>query len=661
MSKRPQHRPPARPPAARRVPVGGWIALVVLAIVAAYANSLHGPFVFDDQGSIVDNPTIRSLSPSDGVLTPPDADGQTVGGRPVLNVSFAINYAVGGLAVEGYHATNLAIHVAAALLVFALVRRVLTWGRPAEVVVAASPELIAAGVALLWGVHPLTTSAVTYTVQRAESLAACLALLCLYAFVRGVEARAPAAAWRWHGLGVVVCFLAVATKETAAVVPLVVLLFDRTFVSGSFREAWKRRWRWHLAHAASWVLLAVLIIGADSRGGSAGFAVVTSRWDYLLTQAGAIVRYLGLAAWPVGLTFDYGTSLVAGLREVGAQALLVVALLGTTAWAIVRAPAAGFLGAWFFLFLAPSSSVFPVTSQTVAEHRMYLPLVALVTLAAHGASRLRPRVAFVCGLAAAVALGATTFARNRDYHTAVDLWADTVARHPGNTRAHTNLGTALAQEGRVEEAMASFREALRLYPDHASAHYNLGVALAGLGRSAEAFEHLGAAVRLEPTWADARLNLGNTLVRLGRPGEAVAEYREALRLQPGAVDVELNLGLALLALDRPADAVAPLQRAVAGLSDSVDARFALGNALARSGDFPAAIAAYSEVVRHAPAHVAARANLANALLVAGRTREAIAEYETILRQRPGDAAVRANLEQARAILRAGGAETEVRP
>lgn len=637
------------------------MTLVVLAILAAYANSLHGPFVFDDQGSIVDNPTIRSLEPFGGLLTPPAADGQTVGGRPVLNVSFAINYAMTGLAVEGYHATNLAIHVAAALLIFALVRRVLTWGRPAEVAMATPSEFVAAGVALLWGVHPLTTSAVTYTVQRAESLAACLALLCLYAFTRGVDVPSRAAAWRWHGLGVAACFLAVATKETAAAVPLLLFLFDRTFVGGSFREAWKRRWRWHLAHAASWVLLAVLILGAGSRGGSAGFAVVTSRWDYLLTQAGAIVRYLGLAAWPVGLTFDYGTTLVDGLREVGAQALLVVALLGTTAWALVRVPAAGFLGAWFFLFLAPSSSVFPVTSQTMAEHRMYLPLVTLVTLAVHGASRLRPRVAFACGVAAALALGATTFARNRDYHTAVGLWADTVAKRPDNTRAHTNLGTALAQAGRVDEAMASFREALRVYPNHASAHYNLGVALAGLGRSAEALEHLGAAVRLEPTWADARLNLGNTLVRLGRPAEAVAEFYEALRLQPGAVDVELNLGLALLALGKPADAVAPLQRAVAGLSDSVDARFALGNALARSGDFPAAITAYGEVVRRAPEHIAARANLANALLVAGRAREAIVEYEAILRQRPGDAAVRANLEQARAILRGGDTETEGRP
>ena len=168
-----------------------------------------------------------------------------------------------------------------------------------------------------------------------------------------------------------------ATKEVVATAPLVVLLFDRTFLSGSFRAAFARRWGLYLALAATWGIIAWELLITDFHGGS---TAVTrgqfTRWTYLLTEAQVLPHYLRLAIWPAGQCFDYGWPPAASLAQVFWPGLLVVALLGLTVWALVKRPVLGFFGAWFFVILAPTSSVVPILDAAV-EHRMYLPLAAI--------------------------------------------------------------------------------------------------------------------------------------------------------------------------------------------------------------------------------------------------------------------------------------------
>ena len=228
--------------------------LVVLATLAAFGNSFTGPFIFDDPGSITDNPTIRQLWPIWKPLSPPSG-GETVSERPILNLSLAINYAVSGYSVRGYHVSNLAIHLAAALLLFGVLRR--TFLLPVMVERSgATATPVALAVALLWAVHPLQTESVTYVVQRAESLMGLFYLLTLYCFVRG--ARSDMRIF-WYGASVLACLLGMATKEVMVSAPLVVLLYDCTFLARSFRRAWRRRWGYYMALAANWLLLAWLV------------------------------------------------------------------------------------------------------------------------------------------------------------------------------------------------------------------------------------------------------------------------------------------------------------------------------------------------------------------------------------------------------------------
>jgi len=193
--------------------------LLVVAVAAVYCHSFSGPFVFDDLPSIVDNPTIRRLTPLWHVLSAPHK-GETVGGRPLLNLSLALNYALGGTPVCGYHAANLAVHVLNALLLWGILRR--TFQSPILIASfgAAGPN-IAWAIALLWAVHPLQTESVTYVVQRAESLAALFYLSTLYCVIRGASS---ARALLWYVAAALACLLGMATKETMATAPLIVML-----------------------------------------------------------------------------------------------------------------------------------------------------------------------------------------------------------------------------------------------------------------------------------------------------------------------------------------------------------------------------------------------------------------------------------------------------
>src|SRR5688572_8685339 len=157
-------------------------ALIAVAIAIAYANAHQGPFVLDDVAAIVENPTIRDFAQA---YNPPSDRGLPVTGRPIVNLSLAINYRFGGLDPRGYHLVNVALHALAALTLFGLVRRTLEM--QASQAVARRARLVALLAALTWSVHPLATAAVTYIVQRAEILASLFYLLTLYAFLRGKE------------------------------------------------------------------------------------------------------------------------------------------------------------------------------------------------------------------------------------------------------------------------------------------------------------------------------------------------------------------------------------------------------------------------------------------------------------------------------------------
>ncbi len=470
---------PALPTASTSL--GGWTIplaalLLALATAAAFSSGAGGAFIYDDYPAILENPTIRHLWPIWTPLSPP-GHGATVTGRPLLNFSLAINYAIGGREVWSYHVVNVVIHMVGALLLFGVVRRTFLlprmrdrWGE------AALP--LAFIVALLWAIHPLQTESVTYIVQRAESLMGMFYLLTLYGFIRGASAAGSGVRGQesgpdshpssftlhpssfilppvaWYAASVLACLLGMATKEVMASAPLIVLLYDRTFCAGSFRDALRRRYGFYTALAGTWALLGWLALWMSplATGGGPGTQHFTW-WSYLLTQPGVIVHYLRLAVWPSGLCLYYGWPAATTVAEVLPPAIAIVSLLAATVWALVKRPAWGFLGAWFFAILAPTSSVVAL-GQAAFEHRMYLPLAAVVMAVAAGgylagrrlagrwnvSARVLPVAAGLAAALAGIALGLLTIDRNLLYGSPVAI----CATRPQKRRAAHTSKTILA-------------------------------------------------------------------------------------------------------------------------------------------------------------------------------------------------------------------------
>jgi tetratricopeptide (TPR) repeat protein len=554
---------------------------------------------------------------------------------------------------------------------------------PQSLIPPKSQILLALAITLLWAVHPLQTESVTYIVQRAESLCGLFYLLTLYCFIRGatmdrdwgLEIRD----WQerrladsnpqspipdpffWYFAAVLACLLGMATKEIMLTAPVIVLLYDRTFLAGSFAGALRHRQGLYLGLAGTWCLLIylVLVTGMLSWGAEAG---IPTTWAYLLTEPKAIVHYFRAAVWPYPLCAYYAWPVFASWREICWPLTMVSVCIFVTIWATVKRPSLGFLGAWFFVLLAPTSSVIP-TRDVVVEHRMYLPLASILTLLVLGVYAVgrwmvlsgRIRAGGAGALAAtllvplAVPYGMLTVWRNQVYHDAFDVWQDTVAKSPNNAYAQNNLGVALAGRKQLGSAVVHYRRALELKPNLVEAHTNFANALASQGQIDAAIAEYRQAMALNRGVAEVHMNLGLALFARGQVDEAVVQYQEALEIKPDIAELHNSLGTALAGRGQLDPAIAQYQAALEIDPDCAEAHNNLGLALVARGQVHEALAQYRHALSIKPDYAEAHTNLANALIARGQADDAITHYRATLAIKPDFAEAHTNL----AIVLAG--------
>lgn len=607
-----------------------WVNAIVvaLAVVIAFAPGLSTPFQYDDLSTVVENGSIRKISAIGTVLSPP-ANMMPTSGRPMLNLSFAVDYAFTGLNVVGYHVTNLALHLICALLLFLVVR---TTARLPWLGLVGHADAIAAATTAIWALHPLQTGTVTYISGRSESLMGLWYLASLYAAIR---AQQSANRMTWSVAAIIACAIGMACKESMVTAPVAILLYDRAYIYDRWSDALKQRWRIYSGLAATWIVLVALLIDAP-HSDSAGFSAGTSVWTYLMNQALVIPQYLRLTVWPDHLLFAYGEAQNIRLADVGALAVVVPGLVIAAIWLWFRRPALGFPALWFFLTLAPTSSFVPIVTEAGAARRMYLPLagiaalfvIAIVTLSQ---TMIRRRVAIARVLSPAIialviggVLTVTTAAQSAEFASSEQLWRGSVERWPSGT-SHRNLATVLIQQGKRSEGTEHLRAAIPFKPE---ARYLLGIELYDQGRFAEASTELQRSIEELPNdekvKLDGRRLLAQALLQQQRHVEAARVFAEIAAMTPNDLTPVLSRADALLAAGDAAAAHQDYQRILARHPEHQGAMANDGLALVQLNRVEDALPLLRTVAERQPSSVSAQINLATALVAVRRLGDAVA-------------------------------------
>jgi tetratricopeptide (TPR) repeat protein len=631
---------------------GRRLLLLWAVVLVAYSNSFHAAILFDDVGVLLQDPRIREttvhnvgsilaegywhINPGSGLY------------RPITTLSYLVNYAVfdNGPRPAGYHWVNFALHGVNVTLVYAL-----------GVLIFAEPSL-ALALAAVWGLHPVLTESVTNIVGRADLLAAFGVLAGLLCYARSTSVIGQRR-WWWLAAMVAAQSIGLFSKENAAVLPGILLLYDLTW---SERATWRARAPAYAALALPFAAFFYLrsqlhahmvVVFPENPLVSAGF------WTARLTAIKVIGKFLWLFLWPARLSPDYsynafplfGWKLANWEDE---KALIALAVLLGAIGLAVRWRRSWktmfFFVLFFFVALMPTANLVMIIGSIMAERFMYLPSVGLagcLVAAIHALGRrlssvwpASPRAAWIAIGFACLAFGLRTYARNFDWHDDLSLWTSAVDAYPGSARPHMNLGNTLAKiPGRTPDAIAELKTALRISPDSGQAHYNLGSVLAQVpGRLPDAIAEYREVLRTQPDSALAHNNLGNAFARTpGRQADAMAEWRAAIRSDPDFAEAHYNLGNALSEMPgHLPDTIAEYQAAIRSQPDLAQAHNNLANALAQTPDrLPEAIEEWRAAIRIQPGLVQAHVNLGTALArMPGQLANAIGELEFAQRIQP---------------------------
>ncbi len=601
----------------------GWlyVVLALVAILGAYSNTFHSPFVFDDEVNILKNASIERIG---SAFSAPAHSG--VAGRPLSNLLFAVNYSISGREVWSYHVVNLALHLAACVFAFLLVRDAMPF-LARERALRCEPRAVAFFAALLWALHPVQTETVTYLSQRTEAAMGICYLFALWAFLRARQGNSML----WSTLSIAACITGALFKEVIATAPLAILALDFFLVRAPWKEI-RGRWLFYVGLSGTWVV--VLWSLSQYSAGNIGMGSAVTPHEYLLISVGSWLTYLRVTFFPWPLVFDYGIQRVSDFREVVLKLAPLAGLGMALLWLLIRRSRYALLPLLFVIVLVPSTSVIPIAGQPTAEHRLYLPLlsatVAVVLFLARGGVRILAGVGTVLG----VTLAVMTFVRNQDYATEERLWRDTAEKIPRNARAHFMVGASIGKDVHQRLlAVPHYRDALAIEPDMAEAHRNFGLAL-GLSASEserrQGLFHLRRALELRPDlMQDVHGAIGNIALTIPNlTAEAVESLRRALLFSPHDPLALHNLATALARMPGgESEALSLFERALA-LKPDLDA--SLTNYTSTALEHGAAARAESQlenVIRRTPERAAPRYQKVRVLRKLGRMTEAETAFQ----------------------------------
>jgi len=622
--------------------IAGLLMAICLGL-AIYSNTWHAPFVLDDIHSIVQNEARHTIKWSLPAF---------LGTRAMAYFTFDLNYNWGGLAVEGYHALNIAIHIITSALVGIFVYLVgrrtypqVVWRY--QLLALDNYWMLAITGGLIFLTHPIQTQSVNYIVQRMVLITTMFYVAALLAWWLYRTSEKRSVAIGWAAVSLISSVLAMHTKEIAITLPAAVVLMEYLFFSKTWRGL-MGRW----LPLLPW-LITILIIPAyllEVRGVFIRDAEVPpyaysenvldkinltrisnvtaetpdiSRWTYFVTQWSVITRYMRLIVWPAGLNIDHDIAWQdhsLDLRPLGSLAIILGVLIAG-GWLKLRRRIIGAAGiALFFIALSVESSVIPI-KDNIFEHRLYLPMVGVALITVEGlawciamANQQGERAGeWLRRLGIAVVLmiivfSGLSYARNGVWASALTLWSDAADKSPRKARPLNNLGLAWEEKGRIGDAENVYRQAQESNPDNVEVMVNLGALLGKTNRTSEALKILKRAIEIKPSLTSGYVNLGNVYLVRKEYQQAEEMFRRVVT-QNNNASAWASLGDALLGQARNAEAIEALEKAVE--IDQTEASWfnRLGALQAMEGRYDKAEAAFNEALKLDPKFSVARNNL----------------------------------------------------
>ncbi len=607
------------------------LSLILLATGLTYRASVQNGFVWDDVHTVVENPLIRSVaSIGHGFSSPYVAsDLGEANYRPLLMASYALDYAWWNDDAAGYHATNLAIHLAVVGLVYLLARRL--WSDSFSALVASTVVAL----------HPLNAEAVNYIAARSSSLTALWVLAALA--VSDVSAELGDRLWRRVGLvfALVLGAAALWTKETAVILPLLVIVW------GELRHP---EWAWRTAVARSlpwWGLVGVFLVvrTAVLHGAPIAAHVGDGPWQPAFFAIKIALSSFGFWLYPVDLAIDHAWRPTIGTWEGAGLVTGLAVAMGATYGLLRVRPRLGWCVVWFWVALLPLAAL-PVVSRTTLyqDHRVYLAGIGLAWLvgAVSGnivtASRLVP--VRVGGALSAIGLIVVSILANTERTTVWQnsdrLWQDIASKYPQSDLGPNALGLILLNEGQLEDARRAFERSVRLAPYMPQSHNYLGIVEAKLGRLDRAVTEFETAVRQRPYYAEARLNLGKACEELGRPDLALRAYEEGMSDGPWAADTLRRSAWLLKKQGRLDEALDRYRRLLQINPDDQGPAVEFGALLIQLERWPEARVALPPLVGRHPAAIQLLLDLGAAFDGSGEIDRAVETYQKASALKPSD-------------------------
>lgn len=637
-------------PNVRLLQWGAPITLVLLTVLAFYPVTQNEFVNWDDDKNFVENVFYRGLHWTNiqWMFTTFHMGHY----QPLTWLTLGIDFLIWGLNPLGYHLTNLLLHCANAVVLYFVAARLFRSMKPASADHDDALIRLAAGFsALLFSVHPLRVESVAWATERRDVLSGIFFLVSILCYLKAVSnGESGPRYWRWILISLAVYVLSLLAKASAMTLPLVLLVLDvyplrrlglKRWFGWEAREVWQEKFLFFafaigagitalFAQYAAGAYQPLQHYGIASRLSQALYGLTFYLWKTLLP-----FDLSPLYEMPRNSEFWHWSFFLSGFVVI---AITVLLFIKRHRWPAV-------LTSWiiYVALLAPISGIAQSGPQLVGDRYSYLSCMSWALLAGGGLVRLWQLSLFgrlasgivtavtVVAAAAVAALGVLTWQQTQIWKDSERLWRHALSIQRDSVYAHNNLGTALAEQNRLDEAIVEFREVLRIDPLDADGHHNLGNALARQGRLEQAVAQFREALRIRPDHAKAHYDLGTALASQGDLETAVIHFRQAVSYSPRNASAHYNAGRILLEQRQPEEAINHFRQALRIDPSHVKARYYLAVALAGQGDFEGADKEFREALRVEPSLAEAHAGLARALSAQGRKDEAVRHYQEAVR------------------------------